>query len=116
MKKRFFFLLKRKEIYTLKLIIALNFSLLCHDICFQSFFPSFLEGDLHLMNVSCANETIHWKMGFFNLHLRQTKHSVYVTTLFCLLTIRSHKNVFNKIAIQSCDQIPYILSDREFIF
>ena len=33
-----FFLLERKKIYTRKIIVTLNFSLLCH-ICFQSFFP-----------------------------------------------------------------------------
>ena len=36
-----FFLLQHEKIYTLKLIITLNFSLLCH-ICFQFFF--LLEG------------------------------------------------------------------------
>ena len=33
-----FCLLQHNKIYTLKLIVALNFSLLRHDICFQSFF------------------------------------------------------------------------------
>ena len=33
-----FFLFQCSKIYTLKLIIALNFSLLCYDICFHSFF------------------------------------------------------------------------------
>ena len=32
-----FFLLQHKKIYTLQLIIALNFSLLRYDICFQEF-------------------------------------------------------------------------------
>ena len=37
-----FFLLQRKKIYTLKLIVVLNFPHLPHDICFQSFFPVLL--------------------------------------------------------------------------
>ena len=39
-----FFLLHLKKIYTLKLSVALNFSLLRHDSCFKSFFPSLREG------------------------------------------------------------------------
>ena len=46
------FLLQHKKIYTLKLIVALNFSLLHHDICFQSFFTSFIKVDLHSMNMN----------------------------------------------------------------
>ena len=34
----FKFFLQHKKMYTLKLIVAVNISLLCHDICFQSFF------------------------------------------------------------------------------
>ena len=76
----------------LKLDVTLNLSLLGHDICFQSFFPSFFKADLHSRNVSQATDTICWQMFFFffNLHLRRTKCSVYLTNLFCLLTI--HKN------------------------
>ena len=46
------FLLQHKKIYTLKLIVALKFSLLRHDICFQSFFTSFIKVDLHSINVN----------------------------------------------------------------
>ena len=54
-----FFLLQRKKTYTLKLIVALNFSLLQrHDICFQSFFSSFFKVDLHSTNVSHATDAI----------------------------------------------------------
>ena len=94
-----FFLLRRKKIYTLKLIVALNFSLLCHDICFQSFFSSFFKADLHSTNLSRATHAVRWKMLFFILHLRQTKCYVYLTNLFCLLIISSHQNVFDKIVI-----------------
>ena len=45
-----FFLLHCKKIYTLKLIVTLNFSLLCHDICFQSFFPSFFKDTINTYN------------------------------------------------------------------
>ena len=57
-----FFLLQCKEIYTLKLIVTLNFSLLCHDICFQSFFPSFLKVDLYSANASRSTDAIRWQM------------------------------------------------------
>ena len=49
----------------LKLNVALNFSLLGHDIYFQSFFPSFFKADLHSSNVSQAPDTIRWQMFFF---------------------------------------------------
>ena len=45
---------------------------------------------LHSTNVSRATDAIRWQIFFFNLHLRQTKYSVYLTNLFCLLTISSH--------------------------
>ena len=60
-----FFLLRSKKIYTLKLIVALNFSLLRHDICFPSFLPSFFKAALHSTNVSRAIDSIRWEMGFF---------------------------------------------------
>ena len=47
----FKFFLQRKKIYTLKLIIALNFSLLFNDICFQSFFPSLKRISIQWMRV-----------------------------------------------------------------
>ena len=47
-----FFLLLCQKIYSLEFIIALNFSLLRDDICFQSFFPSLFKTDLHSTNVS----------------------------------------------------------------
>ena len=53
-----FFILQSKKIYTLKLIDALNFLLLRHGICFQSFFPSFFKADLHSMNVSHTADAI----------------------------------------------------------
>ena len=90
-----FFLLHQKKLYTLKLIVtltrSLNFSPLRHDICLK-FFSS-------IQRMSCTADTIRWKMVFFNHCLRQTKCSVYLTNLFCLLTISSHQNVFNKIVI-----------------
>ena len=46
----FKFFLQCKEIYTLKLIVTLNFSLLCHDICFQSFFPPFFKDTINTYN------------------------------------------------------------------
>ena len=60
-----FFLLQRKKIHALKLIVALNFSLLRHDICFQSFFSSFFKADLQSTNVSHAIDAIRWQMFFF---------------------------------------------------
>ena len=60
------FLLQRKKICTLKLIVALNFSLLLHhDIYFQSFFSSFFKADLHSTNVSHVTDAICWQMFFF---------------------------------------------------
>ena len=84
------FILQRKKIYTLELIVTLKFSLLCHNICFQSLFPSFFKADLHSTTVSRVTDAIYWHMAFFNLHLRQTKCSIHLTNLFCLLTISSH--------------------------
>ena len=49
----------------LKLNVTLNLSLSGHDICFQSFFPSFFKADLHSRNVSQATDTICWQMFFF---------------------------------------------------
>ena len=46
------------------MIVALNISLLCHDICFQSFFSSFLKEGLHSMNVSGMTDTVLWQMPF----------------------------------------------------
>ena len=60
-----FFLLQRKKIYMLKLIVALNFSLLCHDICFQCFFPSFLRADLYSMNVNHVTDAVCWQIVFW---------------------------------------------------
>ena len=47
-----FFLLQRKKIYTLKLIVDLNFSLFRHHICFQSFFSSFFMFIIFLLLLS----------------------------------------------------------------
>ena len=85
--KSFFFFLQHK-IYTLKLIVALNFLLSRHDICFRSFF-SFFRADFHSTNVTCLTNTI-FNHAIFNLHFRRTKWSVYLTNLFCLLTISSY--------------------------
>ena len=57
-----YFLLHYKKIYTLKLIVALNSSLLHHDICFQSFFPTFFKADLHSVNVICLTNPICCQM------------------------------------------------------
>ena len=46
------FLLQGKKLYTLKLIVAFDFSLLCCDVCFQSCFFFFFKADLHSTNVS----------------------------------------------------------------
>ena len=59
-----FFILQRKRIYTLNLIVALNFPLLRHDICFQSFFPNFFKKDLHSTNES-HNQGNSLANGFF---------------------------------------------------
>ena len=48
------------------------------------------KADLHSTKVSHVTDAIRWQMVFFNLHLRLTKCSVYLTNLFYLLTIRSH--------------------------
>ena len=53
-----FFILQSKKIYTLKLIVALNFSFLRHGICFQSFFPSFFKADFHSANVGHATDAV----------------------------------------------------------
>ena len=53
-----FFLLRCKKICTQKLIVTLDFSLLRHGICFQSFFHSFCKVDLHSTNVSRMTDTI----------------------------------------------------------
>ena len=65
-----FFLLQHKKIYTLKLIVALNSSLLHHDICFQSFFLSFFKADLHSVNVICPTNPICWQMCCFGQNYR----------------------------------------------
>ena len=61
----FKFFLQRKKIFMLKLIVALNFSLLCYDICFQCFFPSFLRADLYLMNVNHVTDAVCWQIVFW---------------------------------------------------
>ena len=60
-----FFILQSKKIYTLKLIVALNFSFLRHGICFQSFFPSFFKADFHSANVGHTTDAVRWQMVFF---------------------------------------------------
>ena len=52
-----FFLLQRKKIYTLVLIVGLNLLHLQHDICFQIFFPSFFKVDHHSTKVSHTTDT-----------------------------------------------------------
>ena len=48
------------------------------------------KADPHSTNVSHTTDTIHCQIVFFNLHImRWTKCSVYLTNLFCLLTISS---------------------------
>ena len=54
----------------------------------SSSFP--LKTDPHSANLSCAIDTILWQIGFFRLHLRRAKFSVYLTNLFVLLTRSSH--------------------------
>ena len=85
-----FFLFQHKQMYTLKLTIALNFSLLCHIICFQSFFPSFFKVDLHLTNVSRMTDAICWQMFFFQSPLG-TKEMFCLSNKFVLLT--NHKQL-----------------------
>ena len=45
------------------MIVALNFSFLCHDICFQSFFPSLRQTFIQRMWVTRLTQC--WKMVFF---------------------------------------------------
>ena len=61
----FKFFHQRKKIFMLKLIVALNFSLLCYDICFQCFFPSFLRADLYSMNVNHVTDAVCWQIVFW---------------------------------------------------
>ena len=61
----FKFFLQCKKIFMLKLIVALNFSLLCYDICFQCFFPSFLRADLYSMNVNHVTDAVCWQIVFW---------------------------------------------------
>ena len=46
------------------MIVALNISLLRHDICFQSLFSSFLKEGLHSMNVSGVTDIVLWQIPF----------------------------------------------------
>ena len=46
--------------------------------------------DPNSTNVSRATDAICWQIVFFNVHLRWTKCSEYLTNLFCLLTISSN--------------------------
>ena len=80
-----FYLLQCKKICTLKLIVALNFLLLRHDICLQGFFlPSSRWISIQRKWVARLTQFVGiW--FFFNLHLNWTKCSVYLTNLFCLL-------------------------------
>ena len=71
-----FYLLQCKKICTLKLIVALNFLLLRHDICLHGFFPSF-KVDLHSTKVSRATDTIRWHMVFFQSQFE-------LNEMFCL--------------------------------
>ena len=48
------------------------------------------EKMFHSANLSGATDAIRWQFFFFNLNLRQTKCSVYLTNLFFLLTRISH--------------------------
>ena len=58
------------------------------------------KGGSPLSGVSRATDAIRWRMGFlFNLHLRRTKCSVYLTNVLFLPTKSSHQNVFDKVVI-----------------
>ena len=91
----FNFFFQCKKIYILKLIVALNFSLLRYDTCFWSFF-FLLKGRSTFRECESHNLCNLLTNGFFNLHLTQTKCSVYITNLFCLLTINSHSGLVIK--------------------
>ena len=100
-----FFLLQRKKIHALKLIFALNFSLLRHDICFQSlfvcFFSSFFKADLHSTNVSFATGTIRWQMGFFQPPFEVHK-MLCVPNKFVLFVLLFYKQPLKCVQQNSC--------------
>ena len=106
-----FFILHCKKIYTLKLIISwtwsLNFSLLVMIFALKVFFLPFNECE-------CWHNLL--ANGFFQSPFEVNK-------IFCLpnkfVLFTNHKQplkcVWQKV-ISSCDQISYILFDKEFIF
>ena len=92
----FFMFLYLSFIYSILFNARISFLIFIRDFLSSSF-P--LKADPHSANLSCAIDTILWQMGFFRLHLRRAKFSVYLTNLFVLLTRSSHWNVFGKIII-----------------
>ena len=99
-----FFLLQRKKIYTLKLIVTLNFSLLHHDICFQSFLSYFFMFTIFLLLLSIS--------------IRKYMHQTWLSPLrhdFCFQrTLLIHSNLVTQ-KISSCKNI-YLSCKRHSFF
>ena len=61
-------------------------TLLFHEMMklYKNICSTQIKVDFHSVNVSCTNDTIDWWIFFVNLHLQQTKCSVYLKYLFLL--------------------------------
>ena len=57
----------------------------CFFLLYEHACNTKVKADLHPANLSPAADAIRWWTVFFNLHLRRTKCSVYLTNLFFFL-------------------------------